>query len=289
MSGNASFSKQRLGRQPLASMENLQEALSELQSAVKSSRQAYAPVKSSNNVMADSFGRDSTQRAAEAAAQAVSGNHGSQHDIASQTTTDDPVSLQDTDCAQQASAVASDCQQHVHQHRAHDPGCNDAAAIHDINPDADLSHRTTMSGSATATATSCNDNIHDAASLHGLQTDPGTPAAGIQVTIADRLTPYFTPNSLSCHQCHDSCSQSSPPGATEELWYTPNSGDASACMDNAFCEDVSTHSCPFDAMISPGSIIDRADSPSLLYGKGSAFSKEVLEESVGSLGQWLTM
>lgn len=60
-------------------------------------------------------------------------------------------------------------------------------------------------------------------------------------------------------------------------------------MDNAFCEDVSTHSCPFDAMISPGSIIDRADSPSLLYGKGSAFSKEVLEESVGSLGQWLTM
>lgn len=270
-------------------MENLQEALSELQLAVKSSRQAYAPVKSSNNVMADSFGKDSRQRAAEAAGQAVSGTHGSQHDTAPQTPTDNPVSLQDTDCAQQASAVASDCQQHLHQHRAHDPGCNDAAAIHDINPDVELRHRTTMSSSATATATSCNDNVHDAASLHGLQTDPGTPAAGIQATIADRLTPYFTPNSLSRHHCHGSCSLPSPPGATEELWYTPNSGDSLACMDNAFCEDFSTQSHPFDAKISPGSTMDRADSPSLLYGKGSVFSKEILEESIGSLGQWLTM
>jgi len=270
-------------------MENLQEALSELQLAVKSSRQAYAPAKSSNNVTADRFGKDNRQRAAEAAAQAVSGTHGSQHDTAPQTSTDNPVSLQDTDCAQQASAVAPDCQQRLHQHRAHDPGCNDEAAVHDISPDVQLSHRTTMSGSATATATSCNDNMHDAASLHGLQTDPGTPAAGIQATIADRLTPYFTPNSLSRRYCHGSCSQPSPPGATEEFWYTPNSADSSACIDSAFLEDFSTHSRPLLAKISPGSMIDRADSPSLLYGEGSAFSKEVLEESISSLGQWLTM
>ncbi|KAL0048589.1 hypothetical protein WJX82_006599 [Trebouxia sp. C0006] len=152
VSGNVSFSKQRLGRQPLASMENLQEALSELQLAVKSSRQAYAPA-----------------------------------------------------------------------------------------------------------------------------------------TIADRLTPYFTPNSLSRHHCYGSCSQPSPPGATEEFWYTPNSADSSTCIDNAFLEDSSTHSRPIDAQTSPGSVIDRADSPSLLYGEGSAFSKEVLEESISSLGQWLTM
>ena len=265
-------------------MENLQEALSDLQLAVKSSRQASAPVKSSNDVMADSFGKDSRQRAAEAAGQAVSGTRGSQHDTAPQTPTDDTVSLQDTDCAQQASAAASDCQQHLHLHRAHEPGCNDAAAIHDINPDVELSHRTTMSGCAIATATRCNDNMHD-----GLQADPGTPAAGIQATIADRLTPYFTPNSLSRHQCHGSSSQPSPPGATEEFWYTPNSGDSSACMDNAVCEDFSTHSHLYDAKISSGSMINRADSPSLLYGKGSAFSKEVLEESIGPLGQWLTI
>ena len=214
-------------------MENLQEALSELQLAVKSSRQAYAPVKSSNNVTADRFGKDNRQRAAEAAAQAVSGTHGSQQNTAPQTSTDNPVSLQDTDCAQQASAVAPDCQQRLHQHRAHDPGCNDEAAVHDISPDVQLSHRTTMSGSATATATSCNDNMHDAASLHGLQTDPGTPAAGIQATIADRLTPYFTPNSLSRRYCHSSCSQPSPPGATEEFWYTPNSADSSALQGRA--------------------------------------------------------
>jgi len=54
-------------------------------------------------------------------------------------------------------------------------------------------------------------------------------------------------------------------------------------------EDFSTHSRPLLAKISPGSMIDRADSPSLLYGEGSAFSKEVLEESISSLGQWLTM
>ncbi|DBA76187.1 hypothetical protein WJX77_002574 [Trebouxia sp. C0004] len=287
--GNASFSKQRLGRQPLASMENLQEALSGLQLAVKSSRQAYAPVKSSDNAMADNIGKDNRQRAAEAAGQAVSGTHGNQHDTAPQTSTDNPVSLQDKDCAQQASAVASGFQQQLHQQRAHDPGCSDEAARHDINPDVKLRLMTTMSGSTTATATSCNDNIHDAASLHGLQTDPGTPAAGIQVTIADRLTPYFTPSSLSHRRCHGSCSQPSPPGATEELWYTPNSGDSSACMDNAFCDDFSTQSHPFDTQISPGSTIDRADSPSLLYGKGSAFSKEILEESMGALGQWLTM
>lgn len=270
-------------------MENLQEALSELQLAVKSSRQAYAPLKSSNNVTADRSSKDNRQRAAEAAAQAVSGTHGSQHDTAPQTSTNNPVPLQDTDCAQQASAVASDCQQRLHQHRAHDPGCNDAAAAHDLDLDVELRQRTTMSSSATATATSCNDSVHDAASLHGLQTDPGTPAAGIQATIADRLTPYFTPNSLSRRHCHGSCSQPSAPEAAEEFWCTPNSADSSACIDNAFLEDFSTHSRPLDAKISPGSMIDRADSPSLLYGKGSAFSKEVLEESTSSLSQWLTM
>ena len=105
-------------------------------------------------------------------------------------------------------------------------------------------------------------------------------AALTQTNLKDSPTAYLTPHAIdpSPNELAWSCQSPSP-----EHWYTPMSTANSA--SNA----ASNHTAGLaEHTSSPGHSIRRADSPSLLYGWGSAFSTDLLGQENEVSSHWLT-
>ena len=102
-------------------------------------------------------------------------------------------------------------------------------------------------------------------------------------------TPYFTPCDSSLQRPQSTSAPPSPSRVSKEEWYTPDSRRSSECdVEDTANSDEVVVSTPFGADQKVGYTIGRADSPSLLYGEGSAFNTELLEQASGLSGLWLT-
>lgn len=278
-------STRQFGRQPLAAMENLQEALTELQLAVGSSRQACALVKPPDTTTTCRSAAKGACHASEAVSSIPVTCH---QDVAPQACM--PVSA--TDCAPNASTVASECQE---RRMSPIPSGSKAPAAQENDPDADLDNRPITCGNPTAAVHDAN--LQNDESTGGMQRDPGTPAGALTPsTPADSLTPYFTPNNSSLPMYQGLSLSQSSLGDHEEQWYTPPSAGCSAfsASNIASCEANSiTNTCTLGALdtlesVVLDSMLDRAGSPILLYGKGGVFSTDFLQDSNGPQGHWLT-
>ena len=137
----------------------------------------------------------------------------------------------------------------------------------------------------TCTGTSMEQDLLTTAS-HARKAEPVsapcTPAA-VQSTAEHSPTVYCTPHGSSPVSAHIHTAIESPSPDDQEQWYTPET-----IPDNTFnSQEVATHltECAF----SPGHSFSRPDSPSLLYGQGSAFSADVLDQEDNSSSHWLTI
>ena len=132
--------------------------------------------------------------------------------------------------------------------------------------------------------------ISTSATQYMLRSDdcvPGAqPAPAGNTPAAIQYTPDYTP-SLYCTPCDLSPTYTqytafkSPPTNGKERWYTPGTN-----VDSCDSHDVSTHQT--ECALSRSHSLSRPDSPSLLYGQGSAFSADILGQENDISSQWLT-
>lgn len=80
---------------------------------------------------------------------------------------------------------------------------------------------------------------------------------------------------------HTAVESPSPDG--DERWYSPGITLETSNLD---AQDAAIHTLGCE--MSPGHFFSRPDSPSLLYGQGSAFSVDVLGQENDVSSQWLT-
>lgn len=291
-SGSHQSAKRHIGRQPLAAMENLQEALTDLQLAVESSRPVCASNKAAllpHSHVLDSSRDYGSQAVAEAGGTIAPTRSVSQEesaDLQSHTVQSYPTHCSpalDSKCVSRASTVPSVAHEHECSGAtySHSVPCHNVAAASGPLHEADVD-RLAASGAAIASMTT---DQHIDQSRVDMQSDPRTPNGNLLwEASASGRTPYFT------QQFQSIISSPSPHVAGDEQWFTPTGIDSPGCETNDAegCDKSYDHDYLIGAAVSPGNTLDRSDSPSLLYGKGSAFNTDVLGEDNGFLGHWLT-
>lgn len=108
-----------------------------------------------------------------------------------------------------------------------------------------------------------------------------TPAA-LLYTAEHSPSVYCTPHGSSPMFAHHTMVESPSPDG-DEGWYSPGMILETCILD---AHDPARH--PPGCDLSPGRCFSRPDSPSLLYGQGSAFSVDVLGQENDVSSQWLT-
>ena len=281
-------------RQPLAALENLQEALSELHLAYDLSRSAVTPT---SRALPTS---NSGQTAGSSITKFKPGGKDEMkhHHIAE-------FSAQQQSAEQQADTIQGHpaSQRHdvplvgVHE-GATDPAgrpCQHGSAQSSSADDAAEPTTPLQSGNsyraqnrAEQSAQSMTSTSSSSAEVYLLTSDGASqmpvPAA-TQTFFGTSPTVYCTPHAMHPSLNEQALSFRSPLLDDEEHWYTPMSTEKSALnadIASSHIANLSQHT------LTPGDEVSRADSPSLLYGRGSAFSTDMLGQENEVSSHWLT-
>ena len=140
--------------------------------------------------------------------------------------------------------------------------------------------QSTRTLTSTSTFTEQDRLVSDACLPETLPAAAANTPAALQYTPDYTPTVYCTPYDSSPTYAHYTTAES-PPANVKERWYTPGTN-----LDTCDSHDVSAH-LTANAFSSSHSL-SRPDSPSLLYGQGSAFSADILGQENDISSQWLT-
>ena len=284
------------GRQPLAALENLQAALSNLHVAYDLNKPAK--IAGSKPMVSAPSGAEGTNvpwysaRVTSNGVQVIRSNDMQAQSSGLQSHPIQCCPIPETASRSDTSKVQLDADQSACCLFQHDPAGSTAAHL-DTSPSTSLqtdnhssvSDRTEQSTPAlTCSNTSAEQNmLMSDDCLPGAQRTAAanTPAA-MQHTPDYTPTVYCTPCESSPTYAHCTAFESPPPNG-KELWYTPGT-NLDSC--DSHMHDVSTHltECAFSSSDS----LSRPDSPSLLYGQGCAFSVDILGQENSMSSQWLT-
>ena len=270
-------------------MENLQEALSDLQLAVESSGKADA----CSAHAATPRGNMTCERIADSgptiADIGIDMLHSGQPDLQQSHTLQSPSVNLPTSSAS--------CMLHFTMASAKtiEPRCTEVSQDKYVSCSAAAASAPTLSAidvgirTPGSTAIMCRTpgTMHIITSTDEWQSEHRTPAGvRLDLAVTDIPTPYFTP-CTSSSPTHQSTSCQLP---TEEQWFTPISME---CSDYDASDVVDSELVPgigklHTADLIPSCRTSRLESCSLPYEQGSTFSTDVLEEMDGLLGQWLS-
>lgn len=280
-------------RPPLAALENLQEALSELQLAYGMSRPAVTSIRHCrltfkagqtadsnvdqgvrpNREQAEMNHAITQERSAMLQSHPIQCSPIPDTHCVSRVANEHPISEEPASRLHSLSAAASTL-----TGPAACPSTPVQSVCHNTEPDRAEQGSLSVAQSST--------KLKDSSAIHMLSVKPAafayTSADAPPLTTSEGTpTAYFTPHesaSRSANQFHSP----SPDGT--ECWYTPSTSEGSAFNDDGVSHNIAIQ---LDHTLSSGQSISRADSPSLLYGQGSAFSAETLGQGNDLSSQWL--
>ena len=281
------------GRQPLAALENLQAALSHLHVAFDSDKPAKnAGSKSMATAHSGPGGTNGPHYGAGARSNKAqvlrsNGMQGQSSRLQSHPIQCSPIPQ--TACNSDARIVRMDQDQPACCLFRHDPADSTAAQLvtspatpvqtDNHSSSSDRTEQTVPPSTCTSTSAEYDMLTSDC--------QPGAqPAAAANTPAAMQYTPDHTPT-VYCTPYDSSPTYArytmfeSPPSNGKERWYTPGTNP-----DTCDSYDVATHLT--GCAVSPSPSLSRPDSPSLLYGHGSAFSTDVVGQGNDISSEWLT-
>ena len=281
-------------RHPLAALENLQAALSNLSVAYDFDKPAEN-AESKPMAMAHSgpAGSDALQHAAEATSSEVQVIRSNDIKAQSSRLQSHPIQcspVPETACCSYTGKVQLDSNHPACCLFQHDPAGSTAPHLTN-SPSTPLqtdnhssilgrTEQSTPLLTSTSTFAGQDRSSSDDCLPGALPAAAASTPAALQHTPDYTPTVYCTPYDSSPTYAHYTMAES-PPANVKERWYTPGTN-----LDTCDPHGVSTQltECAF----SPSHSLSRPDSPSLLYGQGSAFSADMLGKENDISSQWLT-
>ena len=277
-----------IGRQPLAALQNLQAALSNLHVAYdlnKPAKNAGSKLMATahigpagSNVPQYGAGARSNQT------QVIRSNAMQAQSIRPQSHTIHCTPTPETACCSDASKVQPACCL-----LQHDPAGFTAAQLAN-SPSTPLQtdYHSSISDKTkhTVPTLTCIGTSAEQDMSTSDHCQPGAEPAAANTPATVQYTPdytpavYCTPDDSSPTHAHFATFES-PPSNGKECWYTPGT-----THDTCDSDDVATDLT--ECASSPSNFLSRPDSPSLLYGQGSAFSADTLGQGNDVSSQWLT-